>query len=414
MPDLKHVILLNDQASVTGGAGAVALLEARALARCGLGVTLLAGVGPPAPELAAETRLQVVCLGQHEIFQNPRRFQAFGQGLRNGRAVRALNRALGDKSRAETIVHVHSWTKALSPFAVAAAARLGFPVIVTLHDYFLACPNGGFFVYPTGEICRRRPLSGACWTCRCDRRNYGHKLWRGVRTWIQNVPLRLPRRVSAYVAVSEYSLRLLQPYLPPTTPARVIRHPVDAPDAGPSPVAQNRDFVYVGRLEAEKGVRLFAAAAAEAGVPAAFVGDGALRAELAALCPAARFTGWLDPAKVRSELRRARALVFPPLWHETLGLVVVEAAAAGVPAIVSDRCAITDHVRDGVNGVHFTRGSHRSLTSRLRELAVHGERAGALGQAAYRWYWDDPWTTERHVAELLELYARARGVGARN
>jgi glycosyltransferase involved in cell wall biosynthesis len=404
-----EVVILNDYAAVTGGSTAVALASALELADRGVPVTLFSCVGPVAPELAS-ANVAVVCLDEPEIARDPNRLRAAFGGLRNRRAVLALRRLLAGKSPARTVVHVHTWTKALSPFALAAVSRLGFPLVVTLHDFFITCPTGGFYVHRTGELCHRRPLSASCLACRCDRRNYGHKLWRSARTAVQNKLLGIPRRVDCYIGVSDFSLRVMRPHLPAGARARIVRNPVDCAWSEPAPVGDNREFLYVGRFEAEKGVALAAAAAQSAGLPATFVGDGALREEARRLCPRGRFPGWLPPAAIRGQLQRARALVFPPRWYETLGLVVIEAAAAGVPAIISDECAATDYIRDGVNGLHFRRGSADSLARQMRRLADDPALAARLGRAAYDWYWRDPWTAERHVDELLEVYGEVLGL----
>jgi glycosyltransferase involved in cell wall biosynthesis len=286
---------------------------------------------------------------------------------------------------------------------------MGFHVVVTLHDFFITCPSGVFFVHPTHEICRRTPLSLSCWRCNCDRRNYGHKLWRNTRSVIQNRMLKVPEKVSYYIGVSDFSLKIMRPYLPSATPAKVIRHPVDCLKAEPAPVAENRDFLFIGRFSNEKGAVLFAQAVQASGVTATFIGDGALMPTVGSMCPQARFTGWLPPEKIRPYLRTARALVFPPLWSETLGLVVIEAAAAGVPAIVSDQCAATDYIRHGVNGLHFTHGLVEPLSRQMMELNTNHGLAARLGRAAHEWYWSNPWTSDHHVSELLEVYQGLTG-----
>ncbi|HVU34124.1 MAG TPA: glycosyltransferase [Opitutaceae bacterium] len=398
------LVVLNDQAAVTGGSSAVAIASAREMAARGHRVTFLAGVGPVAPALRNVPNLEVVCLDGREIAADPNRWRAFATGIRNSTAVDAVREVLSRCRAGSTLVHVHSWTKSLSPFAVAAAEESGCPVVVTLHDYFIACPNGGFFVHGQNQLCERVPLSRACWGCRCDRRNYAQKLWRAGRTVVQNRVLRVPARVARFVAVSRFSLDRLRPYLPAEVAASVVRNPIDAPAGGAVDVAANRAFVFVGRLEPEKGALLAAQAAAAAGLPATFVGDGPLRDAIRRACPAARFTGWLDAEEVRRELRRARCLVFPPLWHETLGLVVVEAAALGVPAIVADRSAATDMVTDGVNGRTFEHGSVPALAEVMQEFAANSAMTARLGRAAFDWYWDEPWTSQRHGDELAVVY----------
>ena len=401
-----EVVILNDYATTTGGSTAVAIASALGLAGRGVRVTYFSCVGPVAPELRDVPNLEAVCLGQHEIAKDPNRFRALSSGLRNPSAVAALRRLLAGKDPSRTLVHAHTWMKAMSPFALDVAPSLGFPLVVTLHDFFITCPSGGFYDHATGAVCRRAPLSASCLACNCDRRHYAHKLWRVARTALQNGALGLPSRVSAYLGVSEFSLNILRPHLPPGIPAAVLRNPVDCVDEGPARAAKNRPFLYVGRFVPEKGVRLFAQAVRATGLPAVFVGDGELAPELRRLCPEARFTGWLKPAQIRAELRAARALVFPPTWYETLGLVAVEAASAGVPAIVSDGCAASEAIQDGRTGLHFAHGDAASLAARMRELAADPALAARLGRAAYDWYWADPWTADRHVDELLGHYHR--------
>ena len=401
-----EVVILNDYATTTGGSTAVAIASALGLAARGIPVTYFSCVGPVAPELQNVPGLEVVCLGQHEIAQDPNRLRALATGLRNPSAVSALRRLLAGKDPARTLVHAHTWMKAMSPFALDVAPELGFPLVVTLHDFFITCPSGGFYDHAAGAVCHRAPLSASCLACNCDRRNYAHKLWRVARTALQNTALHLPSRVSAYLGVSEFSLDILRPHLPPQVPAAVLRNPVECADEGPAKPADNRSFLYVGRFVPEKGVRLFAEAVRATGLPAVFIGDGELAPELRRLCPEARFTGWLKPARIRAELRAARALVFPPTWYETLGLVAVEAAAVGVPAIVSGGCAASDAIRHHRTGLHFTHGDAASLASRMRELAHDHALAARLGRAAYDWYWADPWTADRHVDELLGHYRR--------
>jgi glycosyltransferase involved in cell wall biosynthesis len=401
-----EIVILNDHASLTGGSAAVALASARGLAARGHRVTLLTCVGPVAPGLRQVPNLEVICLEQPEIAKDPRRLRAFARGIRNSRAAQAVRDVLRGKPKGRTVVHVHSWTKALSPFALDAACATGFPLVATLHDFFITCPSGGFFVHGPDVLCERQPLSLSCVTCNCDRRNFAHKVWRTARTVVQNKVLGIPGKVAHFVGVSNHSLGILRPHLPAAVPVTMVRNPLECVDQGPAPVAENSAFVFVGRFEEEKGVRLFAEAVRASGLPAVFIGDGALAAELRALCPQATFTGWLEPEGIRAHLAKARALVFPPLWYETLGLVVVEAAAAGVPALVADRCAATDVVADGVTGLYFSHGSVGSLGERMRQLAGDGALAARLGRTAYDVYWSDPWTVDRHVGKLMDVYSQ--------
>lgn len=402
---LPEVFVLNDYSVPNGGSSVVALRSAWELARRGVQVTLFTAKGPkPEPPPGGRS----ICLGQEEIQSDPNRLRAIVSGWFNIKAARVLRQALAGRDPRRTIIHVHTYAKALSPSVISTALDLGFPVILSLHDFFMACPAGTLFQFPKSEICELKPLSWPCVTCQCDRRHVLHKQWRVARTFLQNRILHLDRRITRYIGVSDFSVRVIKPLLPSTAKIVTIRNPVSCPDLGPPPSVEPRPFVFVGRFVREKGPLLFAEAVARLGVPAVFIGDGDLRDDLQRLCPGAAFPGWLPEEEVHRWLRQARALVFPPLLYETLGLVVVEAAALGVPSIVASRSAATDFVRHGTTGLVFEHGSVHSLCERIQELHLDAAKAADLGRNAYLSYWKDPWTLERHVDELLGLYRNLR------
>ena len=413
LPDGFELIVLSDFAHPNGGAAAVALQSARHLAETGLPVTVFSAVGPVDPTLMDTPRLSVVCLEQEEIVKDPRRGRAFLRGIKNAPALRALRALLSEKDRARTVVHAHQWSKALSPAVLAAVPDCGFRLAVTLHDFFITCPNGGFFVYPRLELCQRTPLSLSCLTCRCDRRSELHKIWRSTRTWAQNHWWHVPTRVDQFIGVSDFSAAKIRPHLPAHASLEVVRPPCERRDFGPAAVRDNGEFLFVGRIVPEKGPELLAEAARQAGVRAVFVGDGEMRARLQRDYPEHEYPGWLDEGGVDQRMRRARALVFPSRWYETLGLVTVEAAAHGVPVVLADSSAANRFLEDGKAGLHFRSGSVESLVEQIARLH-DDEFTARLGRGAYDWYWQNPWSLSAHTDAVLRLYAGMLAVAPRS
>jgi glycosyltransferase involved in cell wall biosynthesis len=278
-----------------------------------------------------------------------------------------------------------------------------FKVVVTLHDYFIACPNGGFMDYPAASICKRKPLSWKCIKRNCDARCFTHKIWRTGRTLLQNKILGLPERVDRYVTVSTFCAKILLPYLPDKVKLDSLSNPIDVPPCSPSDVATNDKFFFVGRFSREKGSLTFAKAAAQLNISAVFVGDGYLKKKIQRIYPQAEFTGWLSREKVREQMNRARALIFPSIWYETQGLVVVESAAQGVPVVTSDTSATIDFIEDQKTGLYFKTGDVDDLRAKLNMLK-NGDFAAELGRAAYEKYWKNPWSIDKHTRELISIY----------
>jgi glycosyltransferase involved in cell wall biosynthesis len=157
-------------------------------------------------------------------------------------------------------------------------------------------------------------------------------------------------------------------------------------------------------LTPEKGVYLFAEACRRAGVRPVYVGDGECCAQLERKFPEAVCTGWRAEAEVREIMMTARAVVLPSLWYETQGLVVLEAAAIGIPAIVAETSAARDYVIDGATGLWFKGGNAEDLTSKI-SLLKDSAAAHRMGRSAYDRFWSNPPTMERHVEGLERAYA---------
>ncbi len=400
------VLIVNDTAHVNGGAAKVAIASAVGLARRGWAVRFLAGTGPVAPELTHEPGLHVRCLNQFEILNDPNRFRAVRQGLWSTSAEAAMREELSLLDPARTVVHVHLWAKALSSSVVAAAAERGFPVLLTLHDYLYACPTGTLFHHGKGEICTLKPMSARCLATNCDARKYAHKLWRAARHTVAHTGGRFEDGIGTFVGLGEHSVARLAEYLPEHAAVRSVPNFVDADKPEPAPIAGNSRFIFSGRLVPEKGPMLAAEAAAEAGAGLTLIGDGEQRGAIARRFPEVRMLGWLDHAEGLEALRGARALLLPSLWLEVQPLVVLEAAANGIPVILPDTSAARDLVEDGVTGLWFRMGDARDLA---RKMALLGdpEYAQRLGQAAYDRYWTAPPTLDLHLERLEAVYHEA-------
>ena len=159
-------------------------------------------------------------------------------------------------------------------------------------------------------------------------------------------------------------------------------------------------FLHVGRLAPEKGVDriLEAYRRARALVPAGtmhlvIAGAGPKDAELRAMAPeGVTFLGNLDRHTVLPRLYAScDAFVFSSLT-ETLGLVILEAMASGLPVIATPAGGVADHLYDGVNGIAYPPKDVDALARAMVSLALdraHVRRLATGARAtAERLSWD--------------------------
>jgi glycosyltransferase involved in cell wall biosynthesis len=117
------------------------------------------------------------------------------------------------------------------------------------------------------------------------------------------------------------------------------------------------------------------------------VGAGELMVEAVALAKSrdlpVTFAGFLNQTEITRAYAAADCLVLPSDYGETWGLVVNEAMACGLPAIVSDRVGCgPDLVEGGVTGAIFPFGDIGALADKILEMAHDSGRVARLGGQA--------------------------------
>ena len=164
-------------------------------------------------------------------------------------------------------------------------------------------------------------------------------------------------------------------------------------------------LLYIGRLSAEKQIeRIRPVLEALPQARLALVGDGPYRQQLERLFEgtATTFVGYLAGEELAAAYASGDAFLFPSST-ETLGLVLLEAMAAGCPVVGANRGGIPDIVNDGVNGCLYDPDDPASLTLAVGRLLGDADTRSQLRQAARqeaeRWGW------AAATAQLRRFYA---------
>lgn len=398
----KNVLIINDFAHVNGGAGKVALNTAVQIAQKGYNVILLSAVTPVDSDLKC-AGVKVFCLNQYDILNNPNRIKAFFQGIWNRKAYKSISSILADLPVSETIVHIHAFSKALSPSILFPLAKGKYHVVYTLHDYFSFCPNGGLFNYQTKKICRLHPQALSCLFCNCDARSYLHKWFRNIRHLFICYGFR--KNSNFYVisigktnySVSHQALR---------NAARkwyMLQNPISLYNGiAPVNILQNNCYLFVGRLSSEKGIELFCRAMKELNLNGLVLGDGELREKYEKEYPTIKFAGWVTGTEKEKYISMGKCLIFPSLWYEGNPLTIVEIKSYGIPCIVPDECAASEEIVDGESGYIFRTGDIKSL----KEQIMKYERADIkkMQDNILKNFNSTKYSMECHINHLLEIY----------
>ncbi len=308
------------------------------------------------------------------------------------------------------VAHFHNTFPLMSPAVYHAARAEGVPVVQTLHNFRLLCPNALFF--RDGRVCedclgKSVPWPGVVHHCYRNSRGASTAVaallatHRALGTW--------RHAVDVYIALTRHGRgKFIEGGLP--AERIVVKPNFVYPDPGPG-AGTGGYALFVGRLSAEKGLEtLLAAWKHLAGrVPLTIVGDGPLAplvAEAAAGDASIRWLGSRPLEEVYTLLGEAAFLVLPSRCYESFGRVAVEAFSRGTPVIASRLGAMAELVEHGRTGLHFEASDAAGLAAQVQRLLADPGERGRMRAAARREF-ELHYTAEANYRSLMGIYEQA-------
>lgn len=335
--------------------------------------------------------------------------------------------SVADEGLDAAVARVRAWrpdvcfSHNMRPLEVDERLIAEWPTLKMMHGYFGACLSGHkAFSFPSIVACTRR----------CDAGCLVHYLPRRCGQLRPDVMVTqyawamrqqtLFNRYAAIVVASDHMRREYRRYGLSeedvhTIPLFGAEGRRDALPMGPV-----IDLLFIGRMTALKGpavlVRAAALAASALGRPLHLViaGDGLARPTVERRARAVEaegrlsveFTGWIDSDRRAALLRRASLVAMPSLWPEPFGLVGLEAAQYGVPAVAFNVGGVRDWLEDAVNGklVDPSGGATafaRAIAAILGDAVAQRRLSAGARAAAARL------SVDAHVAALEHLFEAA-------
>ncbi len=338
--------------------------------------------------------------------------QRIGEAARTlyGREARRGMEKLIDR-RHPDIIHAHNIYHQLTPAILEPARKRGIPVMLTLHDYKLACPVYTFL--RDGEICEEclKGGTGALLRHRCKGGSLSESLvlWAEDRLhrWLKSYE----RGVDLFTSPSRFLLKKMVEgrvdpdsivYLQNALPLSQdwIERPYQAP-----PVSTRPDLLWVGRMSYEKGLDtlLRALARSRSNLRLLLVGDGPEEAALRTLSQSlslgdsVEFLGRVPRERVAELILSSHGTVIPSEWYENAPLSILESLALGRAVIASELGGIPEMLEHERTGWLFPAGNENALAGLLDRWADMGPARGDAGRAA----WEDA-RARFHPGDVLE------------
>jgi glycosyltransferase involved in cell wall biosynthesis len=303
------------------------------------------------------------------------------------------------------IVSVQNFFPLFSPAVYYAARRQGVPVVQTLRNYRLLCPNALLFRDDhVCEDCLGHPIPFP---------SLRHKCYRGslMATGAVSAMLTVHRLVGSwrnmvdhYVVLSEF---MREKCVANGLPAERISVKPNFvwPDPGPG-VGGGGFALFAGRLSREKGVRtlLKAWTQVHGGLQLRVAGDGPLAGDVVRASELDGSIVWLGRRswpEILSLLGQAEFVIMPSECYESFGRVVIEAYAKGTPVVGVDLGAVSELISHCRTGRLFRAGDPSDLAKSIDWMIEHADESLRM-RSESRAEYEDKYTGERN-GEMLEI-----------
>ncbi len=332
--------------------------------------------------------------------------QAFCSGIYNPFSVQSFRRFLADQK--PDLIHVHNLYPIISPAVLHVSKEFNLPVVMTLHNYRLICPNGLFMV--KGTLCEK--CCGGkeywCFLKNCEG-NLNKSLGYALRSYVARKRKSYLRHIHAYAALTAFQRKKLIQEGYAAERIQIVPNMSDPERVTNSNSGCLGDYVgYVGRISPEKGVdNLLEAARKHPHISFQVAGDYAKAPELVSKAPQNfHLKGHIPYDSVGMFMAKSRIIVFCSICYEGFPMILIEAMLQGCPVIASRLGGIPEIVDDGVTGLLFEAGNSDDLKEKIQHLWDNPQLCRKMGAAgknkALREY-----TPNAYYIRLMDVYRAA-------
>jgi glycosyltransferase involved in cell wall biosynthesis len=320
--------------------------------------------------------------------------------------------ALLDLDRPD-VAHIHNIYHQISPSILPVLKRRGFPVVMTVHDLKLLCPN--YKMRTQGAICERCKPHRFYQAVlhRCVKDSVLASAVCAVEAYLHTYSGVYETNVDIFITPSRFYQSKLVEWGMPEKKIVFIPNFTDLNQFPPE--YGGEDYcVYFGRLAEEKGLlTLVEAMRRIRRGTLLIVGDGPLSADLQDAINKyrlknVRLTGFKEGAELANLIRRARFTVFPSEWYENCSMALIESYAWGKPVLGANIGGISEMIDEEETGLLFEPFSVEDLSEKIEYLLGHEDVAMRMGKKA-RARAEKEYGSEQHYSALMRLYSKCIG-----
>lgn len=305
------------------------------------------------------------------------------------------------------IAHVHNFSHYLTPSILSVLKKYKIPIVQTLHDYQLICPN--YSLYTQGKVCERckkHKYYNAIFY-KCLRNSRMASILGALELEWQWLFRTYKERIDFFITPSLFMKNKMREW-GVKNPIEVINNPIAVAEIVPE--YKVGDFLYcVSRFVPGKGLKvLITAMKYLPGIKLKIAGNGPLYKSLNEFKEKLKVSnvemlGYQTREQILSTMRSSRLVVCPSELYENYPTVVLEAFACGKPVIGSNIGGIPELVKENKTGWLFEAGNVEDLKNKIKNIWNQTEVIKSCGHQA-RALVEENNNEKKYLRKSLEVY----------
>ncbi|MFH2136781.1 MAG: glycosyltransferase family 4 protein, partial [Patescibacteria group bacterium] len=282
------------------------------------------------------------------------------------------------------IAHLHNISHHLSPSIFGVLKKYKIPVVQTLHDYQLVCPN--FKLFTEGAVCERCKKY-RYWNAiihRCIHNSRLQSCIEAKEMFFHKACQFYEKGVQCFVTPSKFLAEKLAVW---GIKSKVENIPLFLDTNQFEPKYEPGDYVvYFGRLVKEKGLDVLLRALSGTEIKLKIVGDGPekekLKVQSEKIKVNVEFVGHKNGKDLHDLIRGSKFVVLPSVWYENYPMSLLESGAFGKAVVGSRLGGIPEIIHDGENGFLAEPGNVDDLREKIQRLFRDNDLCEKMGRRA--------------------------------
>ncbi|MFA6296234.1 MAG: glycosyltransferase family 4 protein [Patescibacteria group bacterium] len=311
------------------------------------------------------------------------------------------------------LIHIHNIYHQISPSILTIAKKYKIPVVETLHDFKLICPN--YTLYSKNELCEqcKKYRYYKCALRKCIKNKFWQSLLASKEMYFHKFIRIYENNVNQFLAPSKFVYDKILKFgiIKPDQITILPEFIFDSTGEGVLSFAKSSQsyILYFGRLIKEKGIKTLINAMKQVkGLELHLAGTGPDEQEFKDLVKKEnlnniKFFGFLDQEKLQQEISNSLFVIHPSEVYETFGLSILENYVLNKPVIASNLGALPEIVKDKQTGLLFKAGDSQDLADKINYLANNQDLAKQMGDNA-KILTEQKYSSDDHYQKIIKIY----------